>query len=223
MSDWPSLENPTTATGVLSRDDVHPLNRIHHKEPEEQPAAPVPVPVPASSSAPEPWDRIAAAVEQAAKRAVTQQFQLTAAQQKALSSAKEAEEEFKKDQRSKRIKWVAGVLGVLIGGGSGGGVWMSQKDKDEDAPVETTEALRRQDVEVRLSDTESDVGVLQTTTKEIEESLEEHIDEQREVNTAQKLSGARQEMMLEQLLRSQGRRPPARVEDPDAVLPAPNQ
>ena len=106
-----------------------------------------------------------------------------------------------------------------MGGGGGGGYYATRPAPEEAAPIETTEALRRQDVEVRLGGVETDVGELKTQTKAIDTKLGNHVKEQGHVNTAQKLSGARQEMMLEQLLRARGRTPPNRATGPDVVLP----
>lgn len=154
---------------------------------------------------------------------MTQQFQLTADQQRALRAAKDQDkQDADEESKKKRWGWIAGIIGTILAGGGGGGYWAMERVPDEPASVETTEALRRRDVEVRITGVETDVGTLTTKTNEIDTALDQHIEDQGDVNSAQKLSGARQEMMLEQLLKARGRTPPQRVSGDDAVLREPD-
>lgn len=114
-----------------------------------------------------------------------------------------------KAERNKKIKIWTTILTIVLGGGGGGTLYMKNASGPD---VSNEEAVRRHDVDGKLKTQEIKTNMIQGKVDEIDEGLGEHIDEQRIVNEAAKLSTVRQEMMLEELLRSNGRRPPTKTQ-----------
>jgi hypothetical protein len=138
--------------------------------------------------------------------AVTAIFSLRDDQIRAQQAGKKVDAEEKKKERRKTIgTWVT-IATIVFGGGGGGGAWYLQSKGE--AEVSNEEAIRRHDVDGRLSTQEIKGDLLKVQVDNIDADLEEHTKEQGKVNEASKLSSVRQEMMLEELLRARGRTPP---------------
>lgn len=200
------LEDPKTVSGVqrLPVNEPESGNINHHSTvfPQNPPTNPHPIagPVHASTllTGDPQHDKIVSAVSAI--------LSLRDDQVRAKMASQQADEAERKSERNKRIKiWVT-IATVVLGGGGGGGTWYVKKTSTPE--ISNEEAIRRHDVDGRLKTQEIKTNLIQTKVDDIDEGLEEHIEEQRIVNEASKLSTVRQEMMLEELLRSNGRRPP---------------
>jgi hypothetical protein len=213
MGEWEGLSDPTTTTGVISRSGVapqlevhvpvpHPLNQLQPPETGPQPVVREHTPPPTS---------LDQAVANAVRSAMTQQFTLNADQQRALHAGKSQDvEDAKENGRKRMIGWVLGALGALGLTGGGGTYYVQSRDP---APQEepTSVAERTSVLEHNAEDLREDVTEVQKKTTEIDKALDEHVKDQGKENTAAKLRGVRQEMMLEQLLRVEGKRPPTKT------------
>ncbi len=207
------LDDPRTVTGVMQTPNP-PLPAV----PEHAVFQPTPPGLPAVQQQPQAPTQMGSQTLLTGEpdhdkiiSAVSQIFQLRDDQARALQAAKEVEAEDANEKRKSRWGKIAIAVLTVLGGGGGGGAWYMNTKAD--AAITNEEAIRRHEIDKRLNTSEIKQNILQSDVEDVEKDLDTHMDEQRKENEADKLRSLRQEMMLETLLRSQGRRPPPKPEE----------
>jgi len=200
------LEDPRTVSGVQKLPVKEPEPDHMQQAPAIYPQNPPTNPHPVAGHVPTSTLMTGDPQHDKIVSAVSAILSLRDDQVRAKMAGQKIDEEERKEEKKKKIKIWATIIGLVLGGGGGGGTWyMKQASAPE---ISNEEAVRRHDVDGRLKSQEAKTSMIQSKVEDIDEGLVEHIDEQRIVNEAAKLSTVRQEMMLEELLRSNGRRPP---------------
>lgn len=204
MSDLNPLDDPRTVTGVM-QSSVHAAHAHESFAPRPPPTEPHEVVGRSDTSGLMTGDP----VNDQVIKAVTAIFSLRDDQVRANQAGKKADDDEKKEHRKKTIATWITIATIVFGGGGGGGAWYLQsKGKAE---VSNEEAIRRHDVDGRLTTQEIKGDLLKVQVDGIGTDLVNHTKEQAKENQASKLSSVRQEMMLEELLRARGRTPPVKT------------
>lgn len=207
MSEWEGLEDPATTTGVIARPGPGP-------QPVRVPVSPFRPPdtgpqQEVSQHTPPPAG-LEETVAKAVGQAMTTQFTLQEDQQRALQAGRNQDaDDAKENGRRRLIGWGLGALATLSVGGGGGTYYMQSQDSaPQQETVPASIEQRTTTLEYGATELREDVDAVQKKTDEIDRSLDDHTKEQRKENMAAKLRGVRQEIMLETLLRAEGKTPP---------------